>query len=334
MRYSVNVSILFTEVPFQERFARARDAGFTAVELWWPRGEDLDATRAAIEEAGVDVVLLNFDAGDMPAGDRGLISDPARRAAFRENVPVALELARTVGCTKLNALAGHELTELEREEQLELARENVRYRGRRRRRAGRRGADRGRQHDRERPLPALAHRAGRRVRAQRRARQTCGSSTTRTTCSAWRGTWWRRSSATSTRSRTCRSPTARAAAQPGTGEINFDYVLGRLDELGYDGYVGLEYKAARRRHGGEPGRGCRASCAAAAPRPREERAVAERIGFIGLGVMGAPMARNLIDGGPLAGRAQPQPRARRRARGRRAPSAPAARARSPSAPTW
>src|ERR671914_2382630 len=122
MRYSVNVSILFTEVPLLDRFARARDAGFDAVELWWPRGEDPSAVRAAIEDADLDVVLLNFDAGDMPAGERGLISDPARQAEFRENVPVALELARSVGCTKLNALAGHELPEHDRDEQLELAR--------------------------------------------------------------------------------------------------------------------------------------------------------------------------------------------------------------------
>ena len=127
MRFCLNVSILFTEVPLLERFARARDAGFDAVELWWPSGEDLAAVRAAIEDAGVEVIGLNFDAGDMPAGDRGLISDPARQEAFRANVPVALELADAVGCRKLNALAGHELPGMERVAQLELARDNVRF---------------------------------------------------------------------------------------------------------------------------------------------------------------------------------------------------------------
>ena len=83
MRFSVNVSILFTDVPLLERFARAREAGFDAVELWWPSGEDPEAVRAAIEDAGVEVVLINFDAGDMPGGDRGLISDPERQ----EGVP-------------------------------------------------------------------------------------------------------------------------------------------------------------------------------------------------------------------------------------------------------
>jgi hydroxypyruvate isomerase len=59
----------------------------------------------AVREAGVDVVLVNFDGGDLAAGDRGLINDADREARFRDNAPVALEFARTVGCRRLNALA-------------------------------------------------------------------------------------------------------------------------------------------------------------------------------------------------------------------------------------
>jgi hydroxypyruvate isomerase len=241
MRYSVNVSILFTEVPFLERFARAREAGFSAVELWWPRGEDLTATRAAIEDAGVDVVLLNFDAGDMPAGDRGLISDPARQGAFRENVPVALELARAVGCTKLNALAGHALPRLEREAQLELARENVRFAAAA---AAEQGADvlieavntieNG---------PYLLSRTEHAADFVR----SVGRDNVRLQYDAYHmqrmegnlvATIERHFDAIA-HVQIADSPDR---GQPGTGEINFDYVLGRLEELGYDGHVGLEYK--------------------------------------------------------------------------------------------
>ena len=109
MRFAANVSILFKEVPFLERFARARAAGLGAVEFWWPAGEDLGAVRGAVRDAGLEVALINFDAGDMPAGDRGLLSDPARDEGFRANVPVALELARDLGCGRLNALVGLEL---------------------------------------------------------------------------------------------------------------------------------------------------------------------------------------------------------------------------------
>ncbi len=78
-----------------------------------------------IKDTGVEVALFNFDAGDVPAGDRGLVSDPDRESRFRENVPVALELARSLGCRRMNVLVGHALSGMEREEQLDLARNNV-----------------------------------------------------------------------------------------------------------------------------------------------------------------------------------------------------------------
>jgi hydroxypyruvate isomerase len=68
-------------------------------------GEELPAIERAVEETGLEVALFNFDAGEIAAGDRGLLSDPERQAQFRENVPVALELADRIGCRRLNALA-------------------------------------------------------------------------------------------------------------------------------------------------------------------------------------------------------------------------------------
>src|SRR5215210_106671 len=63
----------------------------------------------------------------MPAGDRGLAGDPDREQQFKENVPVALELARSLGCKRMNVLVGHEIPGMDRTEQLALARENVRF---------------------------------------------------------------------------------------------------------------------------------------------------------------------------------------------------------------
>src|SRR5919106_1770705 len=68
---------------------------------------------------------MNFDAGDMAAGDRGLAGDPEREEQFRENVPVALELARSLDCRRMNVLVGHALESMNREEKLELKRRNV-----------------------------------------------------------------------------------------------------------------------------------------------------------------------------------------------------------------
>jgi hydroxypyruvate isomerase len=127
MRFSANVSILFKEAPFLDRFGRARDAGFSAVEFWWPSDENTGGVEEAIKDAGVEIALFNFDAGDMAAGDRGLAGDPERQRQFRENVPVALELARSLGCKRINALVGHRVPGMDRDEQLALARENVRF---------------------------------------------------------------------------------------------------------------------------------------------------------------------------------------------------------------
>jgi hydroxypyruvate isomerase len=126
MRFALNVHMLFTEAPLCERFALAAGAGFDAVESWWPVGEDLDAYRGAVERSGLELALLNFDGGDPSAGDRGLAGDPERADAFRANVPLALELAGSLGCRRLNALVGLERPG-QRERQLGLAVEQVRW---------------------------------------------------------------------------------------------------------------------------------------------------------------------------------------------------------------
>jgi hydroxypyruvate isomerase len=123
-RFAANVSILFTERPFLERFDAAAAAGFTAVEFWWPE-EPLDAVVEAVD--GLEVVLVNFDGGSVSAGERGFVNDPAREARWREHVPVALEFARSVGCTRMNALVGLSLPGVPREAQLARAAANVRY---------------------------------------------------------------------------------------------------------------------------------------------------------------------------------------------------------------
>ncbi len=102
-----------------DRFRVAAGAGFSAIETWWPAdpladGVTPDDIVAVAEQHGLETVLLNFAAGDMKAGDRGLAGDPARTADFRANVPVAIELARRLGCSKLNALAGNAISDADR----------------------------------------------------------------------------------------------------------------------------------------------------------------------------------------------------------------------------
>ncbi len=97
-RFAANVSFLWAELPFLERFAAARAAGFDTVELHWPRGENLDDVAAAVADAGLAVCLMNFDGGDPEAGERGLMALPERQNDWRRHVPIALDLARRIGC--------------------------------------------------------------------------------------------------------------------------------------------------------------------------------------------------------------------------------------------
>ncbi|MFG3119194.1 TIM barrel protein [Streptomyces sp. NPDC048197] len=132
-RFNVNLSILFTELPLLERPAAARAAGFTAVELWWPWVDapvpdeaELAALRDALSEAGTQLVGLNFYAGQLPGPDRGALSVPGEESEkFRANVPVAIEFARSLGCTTFNALYGNRVEGVEAAEQDALALANL-----------------------------------------------------------------------------------------------------------------------------------------------------------------------------------------------------------------
>ncbi|MQA04203.1 MAG: TIM barrel protein [Streptosporangiales bacterium] len=113
MRFAVNVSMLFVDLPMNRRPEAAKQAGFDAVEMWWPfttpepADAEVDALLSSIDDAGVELTGLNFDAGDMPAGDRGLVSLPDQQARFRANVPVAVDIAKRTGCRVINALYGN-----------------------------------------------------------------------------------------------------------------------------------------------------------------------------------------------------------------------------------
>lgn len=129
--YAVNCSTLFTELPLLQRPAAAKQAGFEAVEFWWPFAEavpsdsDVDTFVNAINDAGVRLAGLNFAAGDMPGGDRGLLSWPARSAEFRDNIDVTVGIGERLGCRGFNALYGNRVDGVDPGSQDELATENL-----------------------------------------------------------------------------------------------------------------------------------------------------------------------------------------------------------------
>jgi hydroxypyruvate isomerase len=122
-----NISLLFGEVPFERRPAAAAAAGFTAIECWWPftgatpSTREVDAFVAAIADAGVQLRALNFFAGDMAGGERGIASHPGRRAEFDDSVAIAVDIGARLDVTGFNALYGNRLPGLSPAEQDEAA---------------------------------------------------------------------------------------------------------------------------------------------------------------------------------------------------------------------
>lgn len=134
LRYEVNCSILFTELPILERPAAAKAAGFDAVEFWWPWPDqpepgdrDVDAFVAAVQDAGVQLVGLNFFAGDLAGPDCGVLSIPARVQQFRDNVHVTVGIGERLGVSAFNALFGNRVDDASPEEQDELGRESIAF---------------------------------------------------------------------------------------------------------------------------------------------------------------------------------------------------------------
>ena len=133
LRFDVNCSILFTELPVLQRASAAKAAGFGGVEFWWPwegmapTDAEADAFVASIADAGVELVSLNFHTGDMAAGERGIVSHPSRVREFRENVAAAVEIAVRTGCTRLNAPYGLRVPGVDVAEQDAVAIENLAF---------------------------------------------------------------------------------------------------------------------------------------------------------------------------------------------------------------
>jgi hydroxypyruvate isomerase len=240
MRFSANLSFLFKDAPFAERFRRARDAGFRGVEFMWPGSEEVEAVARAVDDTGVEVALFNFDAGDMAAGDRGLLSDPARQTRFRENVPVALELAGRIGCRRLNALVGVRRPDLELEAQLELARANVAW-----------AAEQARAQGASIMIEAVNSYENGPYLLDSTAKaigflDAVGADNVALQYDVYHmqrmeGNLGDTISRMLPRIGHVQIADPPSRSEPGTGEINYRFVLGLLERSGYEGWVGLEY---------------------------------------------------------------------------------------------
>jgi hydroxypyruvate isomerase len=105
-RFAANLTMLFTERPFLDRFEAAAQAGFKAVEFLFPYAWPAEEIRARLDAHGLQLVLHNLPAGDWEAGERGIACHPDRVAEFRAGVAQAVRYAHALGVGQLNCLAG------------------------------------------------------------------------------------------------------------------------------------------------------------------------------------------------------------------------------------
>jgi hydroxypyruvate isomerase len=238
LSYAVNCSILFTELPLLRRPDAVRAAGFDAVEFWWPFADavpgdhEIDAFVGAIRDAGVALVGLNFAAGDMVGGDRGLVSWPARSAEFRDNIAVTVGIGAQLGTRAFNALYGNRVDSVAAEEQDELAVRNL---------AAAAAAVA------EIDAVVLVEHAADAIAVADRVERATGATNVGLLADLYHLT---------ANGDDVDAVIARYADrighvqiadypgrhEPGTGEIDLDGQLAALQAAGYDGWVGLEYK--------------------------------------------------------------------------------------------
>lgn len=105
-RLAANLSMMFTELPFERRFDAAARAGFRGVECLFPYDWPLPRLAGLLREAGLEQALFNGPPGDWAGGERGLASLPGREAEFRDGLRRALDYAQGLGCSRLHVMAG------------------------------------------------------------------------------------------------------------------------------------------------------------------------------------------------------------------------------------
>ena len=240
-KLAANVSLLFPQLPFLDRFAAAAKAGFRYVEYQLPYAFGSAAESAErVHAAGVEVVLHNLPAGDASKGDRGIACQPGRVSEFREGVERAIEYAKAAGCPRLNALAGIAPQGVAREKLQETLIDNLRHA------AGKLKAA---------SLALLTEPANTRTipgfflntsKQGVEVIDAAGADNLRLQYDIFHMQIMEGNLAATLERLLARIGHLQIADvpgrnEPGTGEINFDFLLRHVERLGYSGWIGCEY---------------------------------------------------------------------------------------------
>jgi hydroxypyruvate isomerase len=236
-KLAANVSMLFPELEFLERFAAAAKAGFRYVEYQFPYQWTPDELARRSREAGVQVVLHNLPAGDHAKGDRGIACLPGREKEFRAGIERAIEYAKAVNCPRLNCLAG--LAPADRQHFAVLV-ENVRFAARK---LGAAGLQLTLEAINTRTVPGFfLSRSAQAIEVLNAA----GEGNAFLQYDFFHMQIMEGDLANTVERLLPRIGHVQLADvpgrhEPGSGEINFDFLLRHLDAIGYSGWVGCEY---------------------------------------------------------------------------------------------
>ena len=242
-KFAANLTMLFAEHPFLDRFEYAAEAGFKAVEFLFPYAFDAGDIRRCLDAHGLQLVLHNLPAGDWDAGERGIACHPDRVSEFRDGVDKAIGYAGILGVRQLNCLAGKAPSGVPEEALRRTLVENLRFAADALKKAGLKllvepintGDVPGFYLNRTQQVAGLLVEVGADnafiqydiYHAQRMEGELAA---------------------------TIEKYLPRIAHiqladnpgrnEPGTGEINYPFLFSHLDRIGYDGWVGCEYKPA------------------------------------------------------------------------------------------
>jgi hydroxypyruvate isomerase len=245
LQFSANLSFLFPEFDFLDRFGAAARAGFSGVEFHFPYAHEKAVLAEVVMTSGVEVVLFNLPAGNWAAGDRGIACHPERKAEFQDGVGRAIEYAEALGCTRLNCLAGGFAGAVLsaptfREKVVETLVDNLRFAAAVTQRAGIRLM--------LEPLNTRDN-PGYLVPTSREALQVIDAVESKNLFLQY--DVYHAQSMEGDLARSIEKNIARIGHlqvadnpgrhEPGTGEVNFPFLFGRLEQLGYSGWIGCEY---------------------------------------------------------------------------------------------
>jgi hydroxypyruvate isomerase len=240
-KFAANLTMLFNELPFLDRFAAAKAAGFSGVEFLFPYDFEKVALREKLDRYGLVQVLHNLPAGNWAAGERGIAVLPDRVAEFRAGVERAIDYAKALDCRQLNCLAGIAPAGADAKALHRVFVDNLRF-----------AADTLAKHNirlliepiNTRDIPGFF--LSRTQQAQDIIAEV-GSDNLFIQYDIYHMQVMEGDLAPTIRKHLGRIAHIQLADnpgrnEPGTGEINFPYLFGYLDEIGYSGWIGCEYK--------------------------------------------------------------------------------------------